>query len=242
MIVRGILENPSLADNFDYFNDYHDTMGWLLGLGTPDFMKNAAVNALAQGHQQWEDEKAAEAKPEIVGLIFSARCRLAEQAEKWCEENNAPISPFNIVTALDSMGKLKAEAAEKEFVQEHDNLPWVSPEPTETGKKPSIPPFPTGRQSGRTQWMIDRLVEAIEDGEPRCYVVARNYEGARLLMLRAVESIHDKGISITPRGDLTLEAKSSIVEFTTTHQLTDNKRRGNRRFIEFWDHLAEGID
>lgn len=29
MIVREILQNPNLADDFDFFNDYKDTMAWL---------------------------------------------------------------------------------------------------------------------------------------------------------------------------------------------------------------------
>lgn len=29
MIVREVIKNPSLIDNFDYFNDSEDTINWL---------------------------------------------------------------------------------------------------------------------------------------------------------------------------------------------------------------------
>ncbi|KKL66534.1 hypothetical protein LCGC14_2144020 [marine sediment metagenome] len=31
MIVRKILDNPDLIDDFDFFNDYKDTLHWLKG-------------------------------------------------------------------------------------------------------------------------------------------------------------------------------------------------------------------
>lgn len=32
MIVREIANDPTIADNFDHFNDYGDTSGWLMGM------------------------------------------------------------------------------------------------------------------------------------------------------------------------------------------------------------------
>ena len=34
-------------------------------------------------------------------MRFSRRLELGKQAEAWCRENSVPMSPFNIVTALD---------------------------------------------------------------------------------------------------------------------------------------------
>lgn len=41
MIVREILENPSLIDNFDWFNDGKDTIHFLKGCFTPEATKLA---------------------------------------------------------------------------------------------------------------------------------------------------------------------------------------------------------
>lgn len=34
MIVRDVLSNPELLNNFDWFNDTDDTINWLLGAGS----------------------------------------------------------------------------------------------------------------------------------------------------------------------------------------------------------------
>ena len=49
MIVRAILLNPDLADNFDYFNDYDDTVRWLHIIETEyPADVNAAQTAIAR--------------------------------------------------------------------------------------------------------------------------------------------------------------------------------------------------
>jgi len=45
-------------------------------------------------------------------MLFSRRHFAAESAVAWCRENAVPISPLNIVTALDQAGLLR-EAPEK---------------------------------------------------------------------------------------------------------------------------------
>jgi hypothetical protein len=37
-------------------------------------------------------------------VIFSQRRIVAHKAIDWCIDNGAPVEPFNIVTALDSLG------------------------------------------------------------------------------------------------------------------------------------------
>lgn len=41
MIVRDILHDPGMADNFDHFNDYDDTMCWLQGLKSNQLVQTA---------------------------------------------------------------------------------------------------------------------------------------------------------------------------------------------------------
>lgn len=58
MIVRGIEEHPEWADNFDYFNDYDDTLRHLerLKIGSdPERLKKIAEakNALQVGFDDW---------------------------------------------------------------------------------------------------------------------------------------------------------------------------------------------
>jgi hypothetical protein len=35
-------------------------------------------------------------------------------AEEWCKNNNVPVNPFNIVTALSSLGLLSAETVTRQ--------------------------------------------------------------------------------------------------------------------------------
>lgn len=37
-------------------------------------------------------------------MIFSKRNKFAKQAEEWCNNYYVPLSPLNIVTALDAIG------------------------------------------------------------------------------------------------------------------------------------------
>ena len=39
MIVRAVVEDPSLIDRFDYFNDTDDTVRWLMGTGHEDLAR-----------------------------------------------------------------------------------------------------------------------------------------------------------------------------------------------------------
>lgn len=60
MIVRDIAKDPSIADRFDYFNDYMDTLAWLyvhLGLYPEDQVAKEALRKLRAGHQDYENSK-----------------------------------------------------------------------------------------------------------------------------------------------------------------------------------------
>jgi hypothetical protein len=64
VIVREILEQPGMAADFDYFNDFQDTEAWLRGhKGRPAW---EALRALRTGYGFWKRERAGEATFEIV--------------------------------------------------------------------------------------------------------------------------------------------------------------------------------
>lgn len=44
-------------------------------------------------------------------ILFSKRRALARKAQMWCIVNNIPSNPFNIVTALCSLGVIANESA-----------------------------------------------------------------------------------------------------------------------------------
>lgn len=54
MIVRAILDDPELANKFDYFNDYRDTHRWLNSLESSS-QQRVAIQALDQGYNKWRD-------------------------------------------------------------------------------------------------------------------------------------------------------------------------------------------
>lgn len=52
MIVRAILQDPTIADNFDHFNDYDNTRNWLLCLDPSD-ERDIALARLDRTHIQY---------------------------------------------------------------------------------------------------------------------------------------------------------------------------------------------
>ncbi len=57
----------------------------------------------------FEDAHKGETESEVrKGIIlFSKRRKITELAEEWCSKNDVPTHPFNIVTALVSLGLIK---------------------------------------------------------------------------------------------------------------------------------------
>lgn len=51
MIVRAVLVNPLLADNFDFFNDYSDTLRWLESLPKDD-LRDQAIERLERAYKE----------------------------------------------------------------------------------------------------------------------------------------------------------------------------------------------
>ncbi len=54
MIVRELLDNPSLIENFDFFNDYFDTKWWLWNIRTTQ--ADDVVVILQAGYEKWTKE------------------------------------------------------------------------------------------------------------------------------------------------------------------------------------------
>lgn len=52
MIVRAILKNPDLADNFDFSNDFADTLKWLYHLPASHERSTATARLLTAGLNQ----------------------------------------------------------------------------------------------------------------------------------------------------------------------------------------------
>lgn len=112
-----------------------------------------------------------------------------------------------------------------------DNTPFVA----------NDPPCPSGRGSGRTQWMIDRLSEAIEDGQPYSIVVGQNWDQVVWhLRPRIIEKLLRRGIEpkSIPGGE-SLDCDGSIIHFSTPE--TIERDRCGVRAGEFWDHYPEEL-
>ena len=98
--------------------------------------------------------------------------------------------------------------------------------------------YPYGKRgSGRTQWMIDQIVDAVKDGQPRCLVVGQNMgQSLDQLMPRIAKALKSAGLKVQAYRER-LEVEKSTVLFTS-REFVDQKRLGMRAG-EFWDHWAE---
>lgn len=104
----------------------------------------------------------------------------------------------------------------------------------------ALPAFPAGRGSGRTQWMIDRLAEAVKAGQPYSFVIGRDFKHATELFRRVAETFGRDSIETFFRRKEIVFDGSRIV-FVSRHQF-EERRQGHRGYGEFWDHWADGIE
>ena len=94
--------------------------------------------------------------------------------------------------------------------------------------------FGTARNSGRTQWMIDRLVEAVAEGQPYSRVVGRTMDYAiRILLPRVAIRAEAAGLEVRRCRQDTLEIGGCRVEFCSD-EFVERKRLGTRGYREFW--------
>lgn len=113
----------------------------------------------------------------------------------------------------------------------HDNTPVVD----------QTPPCPSGRGSGRTQWMIDRLSEAVEAGQPFSIVVGQTWDQVVWhLRPRIIEKLLRRGINPTPMPySENLDCDGCLVMFSTPEKIEQDSR--GVRAGEFWDHYASEL-
>ena len=101
-------------------------------------------------------------------------------------------------------------------------------------------PYPTGRGSGRTQWMIDQLCDAVAEGQPKCRVLGHTMDfSLRHLKSRVIEALQKRGLKIDRVTRDSIEAEGSVILFSST-SLPECYHRGLRGWGEFVDHYADG--
>ena len=94
---------------------------------------------------------------------------------------------------------------------------------------------------GKTQQLIDKMLEVVLEGQPKCVVVAANFEHLNFLMERIVWSLARRGIGYTlGRQRRTIFIDGSEIEFTSAGEI-DFWRCGHQGYGEFWDEYAEYI-
>ena len=100
---------------------------------------------------------------------------------------------------------------------------------------------PTGRGSGRTQWMIDQLCDAIADGQPKARVWGHTMDFAlNGLRPRIIDGLKARGVRITSVYRNRIVADGSLIVFASIGPISAMEVLGTRGFGEFVDHFAEG--
>ena len=111
--------------------------------------------------------------------------------------------------------------------------------------KPPVP-CPIGMRSGRTTWMIDRLVDSINIGQPRMIVVGKNRAHCQELHRMIFDRLRQEGFAVLARSSMLListegECDKQEIRFFTADEMESGEcLRGLRGWAEFWDHFADG--
>lgn len=74
-----------------------------------NIFRRRTVGYLLQRIAELEKEHNQQALPNQSNALFSKRVEISRVASEWCSSRNIPLHPFNIVTALESLGFLKEE-------------------------------------------------------------------------------------------------------------------------------------
>jgi hypothetical protein len=94
------------------------------------------------------------------------------------------------------------------------------------------------RGTGRTQFMIDELIDAVLDGQPLCRVVAHNKNYAKDLMFRVANDLSERGLRYRSTHDFRLYVMNTEITFHSSAEM-DNFMRGREHYdCQFWDHHA----
>lgn len=94
-------------------------------------------------------------------------------------------------------------------------------------------------KTGRTQRMIDELVEAVVEGQPRSLVVAVTEHNARDISSRVLDALSTRGmvVGVCERGRR-LEVEGSTIWFAGRDRVIGRHFAGVCGLGEFWDHAA----
>lgn len=93
------------------------------------------------------------------------------------------------------------------------------------------------RCDGRTQWMIDLLVDAVRDGQPYSIVVGRTQCHVEILKTRVTDGLKKAGMSIENNKLDRLRVEGSTVDFATIGTI-QRKKMGVHAGI-FYDHYCD---
>lgn len=100
----------------------------------------------------------------------------------------------------------------------------------------SIPPMPEGLRSGRTQWMIERLCDAVTFGQPKSRVFGWNTRYAlEVLKPRIVKELESRGFIAQQVSKDTLIVDDSIIKLCSM-QTPREAYIGTQGWGEFYDH------
>ncbi len=89
MIVRAILDDPTLADNFDYPNDIKDTLAWLIRIPT-SVAAAEATEALVVGFAKYAAQEYRSKSDDNI-TIKNDDCPSGNCHD--CDEDHTPYEP-----------------------------------------------------------------------------------------------------------------------------------------------------
>lgn len=99
---------------------------------------------------------------------------------------------------------------------------------------------PPIRNSGRTQWMIDQLCDAVVSGQPKCRVYGHTLDFTlRVLKPRVIKELQKRGMKIDRISYERIDVEGTVILFSSTN-LSKNYYRGFLGFGHFVDHYAAG--
>lgn len=94
-------------------------------------------------------------------------------------------------------------------------------------------------KNGRTYRMIDELVLAVVEGQPRSLVVAVDESEARIISSRVFLAFEKRGLSVKACGTMTLlKVVGSALWFTGRDRVLHHGYARARGVRVFWDHKA----
>lgn len=98
------------------------------------------------------------------------------------------------------------------------------------------------RQTGRTQKMIDLIIESIVDGQPICRVIGINYRHIDSeLMPRILKALSKKGTNVKRLSKYLYDCDGVKLAFHIVRDIEQGYLIGAEHHdCQFWDHAAMG--